>query len=126
MSGSIWSAAVSCARPRHRRRLLAETAARRAGMGAGALGWRGFASTSASPRTRWASAPRGLREWIAYSPTVREAFGLKERERIAGFIYFGHPMEKPDERERPEVEALVERWPQPERGDERQHTLTFR
>lgn len=52
-----------------------------------------------------------ISEWIAYSPTVREAFGLKDNEKIAGFIYVGTPMEPPDERERPKVEALVAHWP---------------
>lgn len=52
-----------------------------------------------------------ISEWIAYSPTVREAFGLTDLEKIAGFIYVGTPMEKPDERERPKLEALVRHWP---------------
>ncbi|MET0407376.1 MAG: nitroreductase [Hyphomicrobium sp.] len=52
-----------------------------------------------------------ISEWIAYSPTVREAFGLTETEKIAGFIYVGTPMEKPEERERPKVDALVSHWP---------------
>ncbi|MFT3731039.1 MAG: nitroreductase [Hyphomicrobium sp.] len=52
-----------------------------------------------------------ISEWIAYSPTVREAFGLTEREKIAGFIYIGTPMEKPEERERPKLDALVKHWP---------------
>lgn len=52
-----------------------------------------------------------LTEWIAYSKTVREALGLKEPERIVGFIYIGQPMEKPDERERPVMEALITEWP---------------
>ncbi|RUO99203.1 nitroreductase [Hyphomicrobium sp.] len=52
-----------------------------------------------------------LSEWIAYSPSVREAFGLAEHEKVAGFIYIGTPMEKPDERERPKLEALVKHWP---------------
>ncbi|WP_024275930.1 nitroreductase [Hyphomicrobium sp. 802] len=52
-----------------------------------------------------------LSEWIAYSPTVREAFGLTEHEKIAGFIYVGTPMEKPEERERPKLEAIVKHWP---------------
>jgi nitroreductase len=51
-----------------------------------------------------------ITEWIAYSKTVREALGLKESERIAGFIYMGQPMEKPDERERPAVDALITEW----------------
>lgn len=52
-----------------------------------------------------------ISEWIAYSPTVREAFGLTEQEKIAGFIYIGTPMEKPEKRERLKVEALVKHWP---------------
>lgn len=52
-----------------------------------------------------------ISEWIAYSPTVREAFGLAENEKIAGFIYVGTPMEKPDERERPKIDLLITHWP---------------
>jgi nitroreductase len=52
-----------------------------------------------------------ITEWIAYSPIVRDALGLKEGERIAGFIYIGRPMEKPEDRERPDVERLMSRWP---------------
>lgn len=52
-----------------------------------------------------------LSEWIAYSPTVRAGLGLAEHEKIAGFIYIGTPMEKPEERERPNIDALVSRWP---------------
>jgi nitroreductase len=51
-----------------------------------------------------------ITEWIAYSKTVREAFGLRESERIAGFIYMGQPMEKPDERDRPVIETLITEW----------------
>ncbi len=51
-----------------------------------------------------------ITEWIAYSPSVRAAFGLAETEKIAGFIYVGRPMEKPDDRERPEIDKLVTRW----------------
>lgn len=52
-----------------------------------------------------------ITEWIAYSATVREALGLGETERIAGFIYMGRPMEKPEERERPEMDKLITHWP---------------
>ena len=52
-----------------------------------------------------------ITEWIAYSPTVREALRLGDNERIAGFIYVGRAMEKPGERERPAIEKLVTRWP---------------
>jgi nitroreductase len=52
-----------------------------------------------------------ITEWIAYSATVREALGLGEGERIAGFIYMGRPMEKPEERERPVMDKLITHWP---------------
>lgn len=52
-----------------------------------------------------------ITEWIAYSPRVREALQLKEAERIAGFIYMGTPAEPPAERERPDVQSLLTRWP---------------
>jgi nitroreductase len=52
-----------------------------------------------------------ITEWIAYSPAVREALNLTDNERIAGFIYIGRPMEKPDERERPVIENLLTHWP---------------
>lgn len=51
-----------------------------------------------------------ITEWIAYSPAVRNALKLGEGERIAGFIYMGHPAEKPEERERPAVAGLITRW----------------
>ncbi|HVZ05108.1 nitroreductase [Hyphomicrobium sp.] len=52
-----------------------------------------------------------ITEWIAYSETVRQALGLKESERIAGFIYIGRPMEKPEERDRPDIDKLITSWP---------------
>ncbi len=51
-----------------------------------------------------------ITEWIAYSPIVREALGLSEAERIAGFLYIGTAPEKPEERERPELAKIVTRW----------------
>lgn len=51
-----------------------------------------------------------LTEWIAYSPMVREKLGLAENERIAGFVYIGTPMEKPEERDRPKLTDIVTRW----------------
>jgi nitroreductase len=52
-----------------------------------------------------------ITEWIAYSPMVKEGLGLADNERIAGFIYIGQPMEKPDERERPVIDNLLSHWP---------------
>ena len=39
-----------------------------------------------------------------------EKLGLAENERIAGFVYIGTPMEKPEERERPNLADIVTRW----------------
>jgi nitroreductase len=52
-----------------------------------------------------------ITEWIAYSPAVRQALGLGDNERIAGFIYIGRAMEQPEERERPVIDKLLTRWP---------------
>lgn len=51
-----------------------------------------------------------LTEWIAYSPTVKAALGLAAHEKFAGFIYIGRPTEKPDERDRPDLTAIVSHW----------------
>ena len=49
-------------------------------------------------------------EWCAYDPFVKDAIGLKAGERIAGYLYFGHPAEPLEERPRPNLEALVTRF----------------
>lgn len=51
-----------------------------------------------------------ITEWIAYSPMVRERLGLAENERIAGFIHIGTAMEKPEERDRPNLADIVTHW----------------
>ena len=48
-----------------------------------------------------------ITEWIAYSDRIRAALGLADNERIAGFIYIGTPAERPEERERPDLAAIV-------------------
>jgi nitroreductase len=53
-------------------------------------------------------ASQWLTEWYAYDPHVKDAFGLRSGERIAGFIHIGSPGEDPVERIRPE--ALVSFW----------------
>jgi nitroreductase len=55
-------------------------------------------------------ATNWLTGWYAYSPGVRTALGLAANERVAGFIYIGTAKEKPEERERPTLEAIVSRW----------------
>lgn len=51
-----------------------------------------------------------LTEWIAYSPAVRAGLGLSENERVAGFVHIGTAKEKPEERDRPNLDDLVTRW----------------
>lgn len=51
-----------------------------------------------------------ITEWVAYSPYVRSALGLAENERVAGFVHIGTPAERPEERERPAMGAIVSRW----------------
>jgi len=47
--------------------------------------------------------------WRAYSEPVRQAF-CGPGERIAGFIFIGHPAREVEERERPELSSIWKRW----------------
>jgi len=51
-----------------------------------------------------------ITEWCAYHPLVRERLGLKPGERIAGFVYIGHPAAPLEERGRPNLDALITRF----------------
>lgn len=51
-----------------------------------------------------------ITEWYAYDPVVREALGLKSGERIAGFIYIGHPAEPLIDRPRPDIDLIATDW----------------
>jgi nitroreductase len=51
-----------------------------------------------------------ITEWISYSKTFGEGFGLAANERIAGFVHIGTATQKPDERERPALADVVTRW----------------
>lgn len=48
-----------------------------------------------------------LTEWYAYHPLVLERLGLKQGERIAGFIYVGQSAVALEDRRRPDLEPLV-------------------
>jgi nitroreductase len=63
-----------------------------------------LAANAAGYGTSW------LTEWVAYSPSVRAGLGLQENERIAAFVQIGTAMEKPDERDRPNLADIVTRW----------------
>jgi len=62
------------------------------------------AATALSYGAQW------ITEWYAYSDGVRKALHLADNERVAGFVYIGTAMEKPDERDRPELADIVTSW----------------
>ena len=51
-----------------------------------------------------------ITEWCAYHPQVLARLGLKPTERIAGFIYIGHPAEPLEDRPRPLVDSITTRF----------------
>lgn len=51
-----------------------------------------------------------ITEWCAYHPAVLERIGLKPNERIAGFIYVGHPADALEDRPRPDIRAITTRF----------------
>jgi len=48
-----------------------------------------------------------LTEWCAYDARFREAIGLSEHERIAGFIHIGRPRITAEDRPRPALADIV-------------------
>ena len=57
--------------------------------------------------------PGWVTGWRAYSQRVTAAF-CAPGERIAGFIFIGHPMRELEERARPALAEVVRRWQPPE------------
>ena len=51
-----------------------------------------------------------LTEWYAYDAAVNHALGLKEAERVAGYIYIGTPEVEATPRTRPNLENMTEKW----------------
>jgi nitroreductase len=51
-----------------------------------------------------------ISEWCAYHPLVLERLGLKPGERIAGYIYLGHPAVPLEDRPRPDIDAITTRF----------------
>jgi nitroreductase len=51
-----------------------------------------------------------ITEWYAYHPQVREALRMKSGERVAGFIYLGHPAADLVDRPRPAFDAVATHW----------------
>jgi nitroreductase len=61
-----------------------------------------------------------LSEWPAFNPIVREALGMDHRDNVAGFIYIGEQLEKPEDRERPALSDITNVWSEnfkPNKGD---------
>lgn len=51
-----------------------------------------------------------LTEWYAYSEEVNRVLGLRENERVAGYLYFGSESVPKDERPRPELSEITSEW----------------
>jgi nitroreductase len=51
-----------------------------------------------------------ITEWYAYDRRVLEVLGVAPNERIAGFVHIGRPARPPEDRERPNLDAIVTRF----------------
>lgn len=51
-----------------------------------------------------------ITDWYAYDPQASAILGLRDSEKVAGFILLGTPREPPMERERPNLAPLVSHW----------------
>ncbi|HEX2764236.1 MAG TPA: nitroreductase family protein, partial [Allosphingosinicella sp.] len=48
--------------------------------------------------------------WAAYSPHAAKLLGLREGERVAGFLFLGTPGTPLEERQRPSLDQLMSEW----------------
>jgi len=55
-------------------------------------------------------AAQWLTEWYAYNADIGAALGLKDGERVAGYIYIGSAEAGPTERARPDMDSVVSHW----------------
>lgn len=65
-------------------------------------------------------ASNWISEWPAFNPAVHKALGMDSRDNVAGFVYIGEQLEKPEERERPALSDIVNAWSvdfSPKKGD---------
>ena len=51
-----------------------------------------------------------ITDWYAYDSDALRLLGLREGERVAGYVHLGTSTEPPLERVRPELSAVVEDW----------------
>jgi nitroreductase len=49
-------------------------------------------------------------DWFAYDREIAAGLALEPSERIAGFFYFGRPLEPLEDRPRPDPLQLLTRW----------------
>jgi nitroreductase len=79
-------------------------------------GWEQILSSGASAMTLCIAAhamgfvANWITEWPAYHPMIMRALGLQGGERIAGFVYLGHPSEPLVDRPRPRYEDVASEW----------------
>lgn len=50
-----------------------------------------------------------LTEWFGYHRDFLDALGVRETERLAGFVHIGRAAEKPQDRPRPQLDEIVTR-----------------
>ncbi len=55
-------------------------------------------------------AAQWLTGWFAYDEAAQRWLGVKDGERVAGFVHIGTPKMPPSERDRPDVDAITTRW----------------
>jgi nitroreductase len=51
-----------------------------------------------------------ITDWYSYDPEAVALLGLAAGERVAGYVHLGAPGEPPQERVRPDLEAITSRW----------------
>jgi nitroreductase len=51
-----------------------------------------------------------ITDWYAYDADAVAILGLRDEEKVAGFLLMGTAREPPLERERPQLDPLVSRW----------------
>lgn len=51
-----------------------------------------------------------LTGWAAYDSVIKNHLGIREHERILGFIHIGSASETVPERQRPDIEPLLSEW----------------
>lgn len=51
-----------------------------------------------------------ITDWYSYDPRALDILGVGENEKVAGYLYLGTATEAPQERQRPDVPALVSEW----------------